>query len=94
MPRILSQKQAHDRSCRQRSRTHSQDARRNSQSRCEAIAVPTDVRDEKDVRRLVHETIDRFDQIDALINDAVSYPISIGAFLVGPGATPQQRLLG
>ncbi|HSC43630.1 MAG TPA: SDR family NAD(P)-dependent oxidoreductase, partial [Candidatus Binatia bacterium] len=40
----------------------------------EAIAVPTDVRDEKDVRRLVHETIDRFDQIDALINDAGIVP--------------------
>jgi len=40
----------------------------------ESIAVPTDVRDEKDVRRLVHETIDRFDQIDALINDAGIVP--------------------
>src|SRR5689334_25118412 len=36
----------------------------------EAIAVPTEVRDEKDVRRVVHETIVRFDQIDALISDA------------------------
>ena len=40
----------------------------------EALAVPTDVRDEKDVRRLVHEAIDRFGQIDALINDAGVVP--------------------
>jgi len=40
----------------------------------EAIGVPTDVRDEKDVRRLMHETIDRFDQIDGLINDAGIVP--------------------
>jgi len=41
---------------------------------CEALAVPTDVRDEKDVRRLMHETMDRFGQIDALINDAGIVP--------------------
>src|SRR5512146_1072629 len=40
----------------------------------ETLAVPTDVRDEKDVRRLVHEAIDRFGQIDALINDAGIVP--------------------
>ena len=32
----------------------------------EVLAVPTDVRDEKDVRRLMHETVTRFGQIDAL----------------------------
>jgi 3-oxoacyl-[acyl-carrier protein] reductase len=40
----------------------------------EALAVPTDVRDEKEVRRLVHQTVDRFGQIDALINDAGIVP--------------------
>jgi 3-oxoacyl-[acyl-carrier protein] reductase len=40
----------------------------------DAIAVPTDVRDEKDVRRLVHEVIERFGRIDALINDAGIVP--------------------
>lgn len=40
----------------------------------EAIAVPTDVRDEKDVRRLMHEAVERFGQIDALINDAGIVP--------------------
>jgi NAD(P)-dependent dehydrogenase (short-subunit alcohol dehydrogenase family) len=39
-----------------------------------AFAVPTDVRDEKDVRRLVHEVVDRFGRIDALINDAGIVP--------------------
>ena len=42
--------------------------------RAEALAVPTDVRDEKDVRRLVYEVADRFGQIDALINDAGIVP--------------------
>src|SRR6266403_1187832 len=42
--------------------------------RAEAIAVPTDVRDEKDVRRLVYDVVDRFGQIDALINDAGIVP--------------------
>jgi 3-oxoacyl-[acyl-carrier protein] reductase len=40
----------------------------------DAFAVPTDVRDEKDVRRLVHEVIERFGRIDALINDAGIVP--------------------
>jgi 3-oxoacyl-[acyl-carrier protein] reductase len=40
----------------------------------EALGVPADVRDEKDVRRLMHETITRFGQIDALINDAGIVP--------------------
>jgi 3-oxoacyl-[acyl-carrier protein] reductase len=40
----------------------------------EVLAVPTDVRDEKDVRRLMHETVTRFGQIDALINDAGIVP--------------------
>lgn len=40
----------------------------------EAIALPTDVRDEKDVRRMVFDTVDRFGQIDALINDAGIVP--------------------
>jgi len=40
----------------------------------EVLALPTDVRDEKDVRRMAHETADRFGQIDALINDAGIVP--------------------
>lgn len=44
------------------------------QAGCDAIAVPTDVRDENEVRRLVHQTVDRFGQIDALINDAGIVP--------------------
>ena len=40
----------------------------------EPLALPTDVRDEKDVRRMVHETADCFGQIDALINDAGIVP--------------------
>jgi len=40
----------------------------------EALAIPTDVRDEKDVRRMVHEVVDHFGQIDALINDAGIVP--------------------
>jgi NAD(P)-dependent dehydrogenase (short-subunit alcohol dehydrogenase family) len=40
----------------------------------EVLAVPTDVRDEKDVRRLMHETVERFGQIDVLINDAGIVP--------------------
>jgi 3-oxoacyl-[acyl-carrier protein] reductase len=40
----------------------------------EAIAVPTDVRDERDVRRLVYQAVDRFGQIDVLINDAGIVP--------------------
>lgn len=44
------------------------------QAGCDAIAVPTDVRDENEVRRLIHQTVDRFGQIDALINDAGIVP--------------------
>src|SRR5262245_12448793 len=40
----------------------------------DALAVPTDVRDEKDVRQLVFKVADRFSQIDALINDAGIVP--------------------
>ena len=40
----------------------------------EAIALPAVVRDEKDVRHLVHTAVDRFGQIDALINDAGIVP--------------------
>lgn len=40
----------------------------------DALAMPTDVRDEKDVRRMVYDTVDRFGQIDALINDAGIVP--------------------
>lgn len=40
----------------------------------EALAIPTDVRDEKDVRRMIHEVVDHFGQIDALINDAGIVP--------------------
>jgi len=40
----------------------------------EALAVPTDVRDEKDVRRPMHEAVTQFGQIDALINDAGIVP--------------------
>ena len=40
----------------------------------EVLAVPTDVRDERDVRHLVYKVADRFGQIDALINDAGIVP--------------------
>lgn len=40
----------------------------------QVVAVPVDVRDEKDVRRLMHEAMNRFGQIDALINDAGIVP--------------------
>ena len=40
----------------------------------QALAVPTDVRDEKDVRQLVYKVADHFGQIDALINDAGIVP--------------------
>jgi NAD(P)-dependent dehydrogenase (short-subunit alcohol dehydrogenase family) len=39
-----------------------------------ALAVPTDVRDENDVRLLVFKVADRFGQIDALVNDAGVVP--------------------
>jgi NAD(P)-dependent dehydrogenase (short-subunit alcohol dehydrogenase family) len=40
----------------------------------DAQALPVDVRNERDVRRMVHQVIDRFGQIDALINDAGIVP--------------------
>ena len=40
----------------------------------DAIAVPIDVRDEKDVRHMAYTVADRFGQIDALINDAGIVP--------------------
>jgi NAD(P)-dependent dehydrogenase (short-subunit alcohol dehydrogenase family) len=40
----------------------------------EVLALPTDVRDEKDVRRMAHDAVERFGQIDALINDAGIVP--------------------
>jgi 3-oxoacyl-[acyl-carrier protein] reductase len=39
-----------------------------------AAALPVDVRNESDVRRLVHEVIQRFGRIDTLINDAGIVP--------------------
>jgi NAD(P)-dependent dehydrogenase (short-subunit alcohol dehydrogenase family) len=38
------------------------------------LAIPTDVRNEKEVRHMVHEVVNRFGQIDALINDAGIVP--------------------
>jgi NAD(P)-dependent dehydrogenase (short-subunit alcohol dehydrogenase family) len=55
----------------------------------QALAVATDVRDEKDVRRLVFEVADRFGQIDALINDAGIVP----HFNWGIPRWPRVRLL-
>ena len=40
----------------------------------EGVAIPTDVRDEINVRNMVHQTAERFGQIDALINDAGIVP--------------------
>ncbi len=40
----------------------------------DATALPTDVRIEADVRRMVHEVIERFGKIDALVNDAGIVP--------------------
>jgi 3-oxoacyl-[acyl-carrier protein] reductase len=40
----------------------------------EAMALPTDVRSESDVRRMAHNVIERFGQIDALVNDAGIVP--------------------
>ena len=56
----------------------------------EALAVPTDVRDEKDVRQLVYKVADRFGQIDALINDAGIVP----HFNWGIPRWPRVRFLG
>ena len=40
----------------------------------ESLAIPADVRDEDSVRRMVHQVVERFGQIDALINDAGVVP--------------------
>jgi 3-oxoacyl-[acyl-carrier protein] reductase len=40
----------------------------------DATALPTDVRIEADVRRMVHEVVERFGKIDALVNDAGIVP--------------------
>jgi 3-oxoacyl-[acyl-carrier protein] reductase len=40
----------------------------------DVLAVPTDVRAESDVRRLVHQVVERFGRIDALVNDAGIVP--------------------
>lgn len=40
----------------------------------EALALPADVRHQNDVRRMAHEVIDRFGQIDVLINNAGVVP--------------------
>jgi NAD(P)-dependent dehydrogenase (short-subunit alcohol dehydrogenase family) len=59
------------------------------------IAVPADVRDEKDVRHLMHKAMDRFGQIDALINDAGIVPhFNLGHSPLAARALPEQRLLG
>ena len=40
----------------------------------EPFAVATDVRDENDVRRTVHQVVERFGQVDVLVNDAGIVP--------------------
>ena len=55
----------------------------------DALAIPTDVRDQKDVRRMVHDVVERFGQIDALINDAGVVP----HFNWGIPRWPRVRLL-
>lgn len=40
----------------------------------EPFAVPADVRNENDVRRMVHDVVERFGRIDVLINDAGIVP--------------------
>ncbi len=40
----------------------------------EIMALPTDVRLESDVRRMVHTAVDRFGKIDTLVNDAGIVP--------------------
>jgi NAD(P)-dependent dehydrogenase (short-subunit alcohol dehydrogenase family) len=40
----------------------------------EPFAVATDVRDENDVRRMVHQVVERFGQVDVLVNDAGIVP--------------------
>ena len=39
-----------------------------------ALALPADVRHEDEVRHMVHEVVDRFGQIDVLVNDAGIVP--------------------
>lgn len=39
------------------------------------VAVPTDVGDEADVKRLAHEAIDRFGRVDIVINNATVTPL-------------------
>ncbi|MGE5820493.1 MAG: SDR family NAD(P)-dependent oxidoreductase [Deltaproteobacteria bacterium] len=55
----------------------------------EVMALPTDVRLESDVRRMVHKVIERFGQIDALVNDAGVVP----HFNWGIPRWPRVRLL-
>jgi 3-oxoacyl-[acyl-carrier protein] reductase len=40
----------------------------------EALAIPADVRNESDVRRMAHQVVARFGQIDVLVNDAGVVP--------------------
>ena len=56
----------------------------------EGVAIPTDVRDEINVRNMVHQTAERFGQIDALINDAGIVP----HFNWGIPRWPRVRFLG
>ena len=44
---------------------------------CDALAVPTDVRDAQQVERLIQTALDRFGAIDVLVNNA-------GVYLLGP----------
>src|SRR5688500_4747574 len=37
---------------------------------CETLVVPTDVRDEEQVRRLIEATLAQFGQLDVLVNNA------------------------
>jgi 3-oxoacyl-[acyl-carrier protein] reductase len=59
------------------------------QLQADAIALPADVRSEADVRGLVHKVVDRFGQIDALVNDAGIVP----HFNWGIPRWPRVRLL-
>ena len=56
----------------------------------EGVAIPTDVRDEINVRNMVHQTAERFGQIDAMINDAGIVP----HFNWGIPRWPRVRFLG
>jgi len=60
----------------------------------DALAIPTDVRDEINVRAMVHQTAERFGQIDALINDAASCRILIGVYRAGRGCVLSARISG